>query len=210
MGGDIQTQNISQKAFINTKGGTITLKNVGGDLKAETNGGDVNVEDVGGDAFINTMGGSIIVKKVSGSADLKTNGGNITLSGASGSIEARTFGGNVMLYNLKGTVDANTSSGDIYIELRSVGNGTSSIASMNGGVKLFIDPSVKATINAVAYGVQYGESITDYIKSDFPIKRSETSQYSSSTKGMVTLNGGGSIINIRSDNDSIEIRRLKK
>ena len=210
MGGDIHTQNITKKAFINTKGGTIVLKNVGGDLKAETNGGDVVVGDVDGDAYISTMGGSIHTKKVSGSATLKTNGGNIKLLGASGKTEARTYGGNLELYNVSGTVDATTNSGDIYIELKPGSSGTSSISSMNGGVKLFVDPSARTTMNAVAYGVQYGGSITDYIKSDFPIKRSDTSEYSSSTKGTVVLNGGGSMINVRSDNDRIEIRKLRK
>ncbi len=210
MGGDIEAQNITGKADISTKGGTINLMNVGKDLHAETNGGDVTTGDVGGNAVINTMGGSIHVKKVSGSAVLKTNGGNIKLLGASGSTQARTYGGNLELYNINGTVDASTNSGEIYIELRPGSSGKSNIASMNGGVKLFIDPSAKATINAVAYGVQYGEPINDYIKSDFPIKRSETSQYSSSTQAAITLNGGGSNINVRSDNDRIEIKRLKK
>ncbi len=210
MGGDIEAQNITGKADISTKGGTINLLNVGKDLHAVTNGGDITSGDVGGNADISTMGGSIHVKKVSGSAILKTNGGNIKLLGASGSTEARTYGGNLELYNLYGTVDANTNSGDIYLELKPSGNGKCSIASMNGGVKLFIDPSAKATINAVAYGVQYGESVTDYMKSGFPMKRSETSQYSSSTKATIILNGGGSNINVRSDNDRIEIRKLKK
>ncbi len=210
MGGDIHTQNISDKANINTKGGTISLKNIGGDLNAETNGGDVIAEDVGGDAIISTMGGSINVKKVSGSAELKTNGGNITLLGASRSTSARTFGGNIKLYSINGTVDASTNSGDIYLELRSVGSGKSSLESMNGGVKLFINPSAKATINAVAYGVQYDESSEEIIKSDFPAKRSGTSQYGGSAKATITLNGGGSVINIRSDNAGIEIRKLKK
>ncbi|MCL5031464.1 MAG: hypothetical protein M1480_20875 [Bacteroidetes bacterium] len=209
MGGDIEAQNITGKADISTRGGTINLLNVGKDLHAITNGGDITTGDVGGNADISTMGGSIHMKKVSGSAILKTNGGNIKLFGASGSTKARTFGGNLELYNINGSVDASTNSGDIYIELKP-GGSSSSIASMNGGVKLFIDPSAKATINAVAYGVQYGESINDYIKSDFPMKRSETSQYSSSTKATITLNGGGSNINVRSDNDRIEIRKLKK
>lgn len=210
MGGDIEAQNITGKADISTKGGTINLLNVGKDLYAVTNGGDVSIGDVGGNAVISTMGGSIHVKKVTGSATLKTNGGNIKLLGASGSTQARTYGGNLELYNIIGTVDATTNSGDIYIELRPGSSGTSSISSMNGGVKLFVDPSAKATINSVAYGIQYGESINDYIKSDFPMKRSETSQYSSSTKATITLNGGGSTINVRSDNDRIEIRKLRK
>ncbi len=210
MGGDIETKNISGKANIVTKGGTISLMNIGKDLKAKTNGGDVIVGDVGGSVDISTLGGSIHAKKISGNATLKTNGGNIKLLGASGSTIARTFGGNLELYNITGNVDANTNSGDIYIELKPSSSGSSSISSMNGGVKLFIDPSAKVTINAVAYGVKYGESIADYIKSDFPIKRSDDSEYSSSAKGTVILNGGGSTINIRSDNDRIEIRKLKK
>ena len=210
MGGDIHTQNITNKANINTKGGSIILKNVGGDLDAETNGGDVMVEDVGGDAVIFTMGGSINIKKVSGSATLKTNGGNITLLGATRYIKARTFGGNLKLHNISGTVDAGTNSGDIYVELKSLGDGTSSLKSMNGGIKLFIDPSVKATINAVAFGIHYGESSDDYIKSDFPAKRTESSQFGSTSKATITLNGGGSVINVRSDNAGIEIRKLKK
>jgi hypothetical protein len=174
-------------------------------------GGDITAGDIGGNADVSTMGGDISVKKVSGSASLKTNGGDVKILGSSGSVIAKTFGGDLSLSNLNGTVDASTSSGDIYVELRSTGGGSSKLESMNGSVRLYIDPNLKATIYAnVRLSGWSGDDDERPISSEFPAKDYKSSKYSGEVNAIYLINGGGDNITIKTVNDGIELKKLKK
>jgi len=205
-GGNIHADNISGKSDISTMGGNIVLKDVGKNANVKTNGGDISIRNIGGNADVMTYGGSISIQKVAGTASIKTNGGDIKLNGASSYVDAETKGGDIELHNVYGSIKAETMSGDIYAELKSSGSGNSNISTLNGGIKLFIDPKLKVTINAKSVG--NGTDDDKSIRSDFPAATINIS--SNTVKAVYQLNGGGVLINLSAINDVIEIRRLKK
>ncbi len=211
-GGNIKVGNVSGKGEVRTMGGSINMDNVSKDLNAKTFGGDINIGNIGGNAKISTMGGSINLKKISGNANVQTNGGNIKLLGASGYTKAKTLGGNISLYNITGSIDANTASGDIYAELTPSGKGQSSISTLNGKIKLLIDPNAKATVQADVKtgGWDSGDDSGKMIESDFPAKTYEKGNHGGNISGTYLINGGGDLIKLSTMNDKIEIKKLKK
>lgn len=208
-GGDVTVRNIYGKGDIQTKGGEISVGNVGKYLYVKTFGGDIVTGDIGGSADVSTMGGNISVKKVSGSAKLSTNGGDVKILGSTGSTYARTYGGNLYLYNISGSINASTSSGDIYAELRAV-YGSSKLETMNGSVKFYIDPNAKATINVNVVTSGWGGSDEKPVISEFPAKSYDANKYSGNVNATYKINGGGDTIVIKTINDSIELRKLRK
>ncbi len=208
-GGDISVANVSGKASIQTNGGDIKIGNVGNYLYVNTYGGDITTGEIGGNADVSTMGGSIDVKKVAGSATLKTNGGDIKILGCWGLVTARTYGGDIELYNINGSINANTSSGEIYAELRSI-NGSCKLESLNGSIRFYIDPNLKATIYAnviLGGGDGYDENP---IASEFPAKSYELEKYTGSVSATYKLNGGGDAVTVKTINDGIELHKLRK
>ena len=211
-GGDINVGDVNGKGNIHTMGGSIRSGNISKDLTAKTFGGDITIGDIGGSADITTMGGSISLKKVAGSATVKTNGGNIKLLGATGFVKSKTLGGDINLYNITGTVDANTSSGNIYAELKPSGKGSSNLYTLNGGIKLMIDPNAKATVEAEVKlrgwdGSEDGEKM---IESDFPAKSYENGSSSGNVNAAYLINGGGDLIKLTTMNEKIQIKKLRK
>ncbi len=211
-GGDVNTGDINGKANLHTMGGAIKAGNVSSDLTAKTFGGDINIGDVGGSTDVTTMGGSIYIKKVSGSASIKTNGGNIKLLGATGFVKSKTMGGDIYLYNITGSVDANTSSGNIYCELKPSGKGGSNLYTLNGGIKLMVDPNAKATIEAEVRlkGWDGGDENEKMIESDFPAKSYQSGSRSGNVEAAYLLNGGGELIKLTTMNEKIQIRKMKR
>lgn len=208
-GGDITVGNVTGKGDIQTNGGCIKIGNVGKYLSVKTYGGDITTGDIGGNADVNTMGGSINVKKVSGGATLNTNGGDIKILGSWGWVSARTYGGSIYLYNINGSINASTSAGDIYAELKSI-KGSSKLESLNGSVKFYIDPNLKATIYANVNLGGWDGSDEKPIVSDFPAQSYDSGKYSGIVNAVYKLNGGGETITIKTINDGIEIHKLRK
>lgn len=208
-GGDVTVGNIGGKGDIQTSGGDVTTGNVGKYLSAKTSGGDVTTGDIGGNTDINTMGGSINVGKVSGGATLNTNGGDIKILGSWGWLSARTYGGSINLYNINGSINTSTSAGDIYAELKSV-KGSSKLESLNGSIKFYIDPNLKATIYANVNVGGWDGSDEKPIQSDFPAKNYDSGKYSGNVSATYYINGGGDAITIKTINDGIEIHKLRK
>ncbi len=207
-GGEIHTGNISGKCDVNTLGGNIVMKDVGRNADVKTNGGDISIHNIGGSADIMTLGGSISILKIAGSANIETNGGDIKLNGASDLIDAETKGGDIELHNIYGSIKTETMSGDIYVELKSAGNKSSSISTMNGGIKLLVDPNLK--INIYAKSIGSGDEDDKMITSDFPAKEFSANKYSNEQKAEYQLNGGGVRINLSTINGEIEIRKIRK
>ena len=208
-GGDITVANVSGKGDIQTNGGDIKIGNVRNYLNVKTYGGDITTGDIGGNADVNTMGGNIDVKKVSGGATLNTNGGDIKILGSWGWVSARTYGGSIYLYNINGSINASTSSGDIYAELKSV-KGSSKLESLNGSVRFYIDPDIKATIYANVNLGGWGGSGEKPIISEFPANNYDSGKYSGSVSAAYKINGGGDSITINTINGGIEIHKLRK
>lgn len=209
-GGNIDLGNVKGEATVKTSGGNITAKSVGKSLHASTSGGDIEVGDVGGEAKLSTSGGNVRVRKVTGSATMTSSGGDIELEGASGRVKASTSGGNVNLSNITGTIDASTSGGDVTGELRPTGQGRSKLSSAGGEITLSIPEDAKATIEAtIRIQDRWTRGKDDYkVRSDF--KADNYDSHSDEIHAVYTLNGGGDVIELKTVNSDITIKKLHR
>ena len=211
-GGNIEMGIVGGEANIGTSGGDIVVKSVGKSLKAHTSGGNIDIGDVGGEARVSTSGGDVSVRKVTGNATLGTSGGNIRLESASGTVKANTSGGDISLRNISGSIDASTSGGDVDAELRPSGKGRSKLSSSGGEIKLSIPDDAKATIEAtIRIQDHWGSRKNKYkVISDFKAESYENDQDEEEIRATYKLNGGGDVIELKTVNSDISIRKLRK
>ena len=209
-GGNIDLGNVKGEANVKTSGGNITAKSVGKSLHASTSGGDIEIGDVGGEAKLSTSGGNVRVQKVTGSATMTSSGGDIELEGASGRVKASTSGGNVNLTNITGTIEAGTSGGDVNAELRPTGQGRSKLSSAGGEITLSIPEDAKATIEAtIRIQDRWMRRKDDYkVRSEF--KSDTYDSHNDEIHAVYTLNGGGDVIELKTVNSDITIKKLHR
>jgi DUF4097 and DUF4098 domain-containing protein YvlB len=211
-GGNIEMGVVGGEANIGTSGGDITVKSVGKSLKAHTSGGNIEIGDVGGEARVSTSGGDVSVRKVTGNATLGTSGGNIHLESASGTVKANTSGGDITLRNISGSIDASTSGGDVDAELRPSGKGRSKLTSSGGEIKLSVPEDAKATIEAtIRVQDHWGSRKNKYkVISDFKADSYENDQDEGEIRATYKLNGGGDVIELKTVNSDITLRKLRR
>ncbi len=211
-GGNINLGAVGGEVNVSTSGGDITVKSVGKSLKASTSGGDIEIGDVGGEAKVSTSGGEIKVRKVSGSATMSTAGGNIELASASGYVKANTAGGNIDLRNISGSIEASTAGGDVDAELRPSGKGKSKLSSAGGEITLAVPEDAKATIEAtIRVEGRWSSRKGEYkVRSEFKSDTYEQDQDEREIRATYKLNGGGDVIELKTVNSDINIRKLQK
>lgn len=210
-GGNIELGSVGGEVNVSTSGGDIDVKSVGKSLKANTSGGNIDIGDVGGEAKVSTSGGDIKVRKVSGSASLNTSGGNIELGSASGYVKAHTSGGNLNLENITGSIDGSTSGGDVVAELRPSGKGKSKLSSSGGEITLSIPENAQATIEATIRIQGWGSLRKEYkVRSDFKADSYEQDKDNYDIRAIYKLNGGGELIELKTVNSDITIKKLRK
>lgn len=210
-GGDIELGSVGGEVSVNTSGGNITVKSVGKSLKANTSGGNINIGDVGGEAKVSTSGGDIQVRKVSGSATLSTSGGDIELGSASGIVKAHTSGGNLKLENITGSIDAATSGGDVAADLRPTGKGRSKLASSGGEITLSLPEDAKATVEATIRLQGWGRHNDEYqVRSEFKADTYDRRGDPEEIRAVYKLNGGGELIELKTVNSNINVKKLRK
>jgi DUF4097 and DUF4098 domain-containing protein YvlB len=211
-GGEITIGSLSGKnAKISTSGGDIKIKKSTSGVNAKTYGGDIIAGDLGGDSELITSGGDVIAANIIGTIRMETYGGDLKLDGAKGRIRAKTSGGNIEMKNIEGSVDIKTMAGSISIELNPSWNSTSRISTNAGSIELTVPSSAKTTIDARIY-VQgwWKEAKESYkINSDFEVTTEEFDAEDKTIKSNYKLNGGGSVIHLKTTNDDITIRKSK-
>jgi DUF4097 and DUF4098 domain-containing protein YvlB len=210
-GGNIELGNVGGEAYVNTSGGNIEVKSVGKSLRANTSGGNIDIGDVGGEAKVSTSGGDIQVRKVTGSATLSTSGGDIELGSASGYVKAHTSGGNLRLENISGSIDASTSGGDVTADLRPSGKGKSKLSSSGGEITLSLPEDAKATIEATIRIQGWGRHNNEYkVRSEFKSDTYDQRGDPDEIRATYNLNGGGELIELKTVNSDINIKKLRK
>jgi DUF4097 and DUF4098 domain-containing protein YvlB len=211
-GGNIEMGVVGGEANVGTSGGDIVVKSVGKSLKAHTSGGNIEIGDVGGEARVSTSGGDVRVRKVTGNATLNTSGGNIHLESASGTVKANTSGGDITLQNITGSIEAATSGGDVDAELRPSGKGRSKLSSSGGLISLSIPEDSKTTIEAtIRIEDRWGSRKDKYkVQSDFKADTYEQDSDEREIRASYKLNGGGDLIELKTVNSDIRIRKSHK
>lgn len=211
-GGNIDMGMVGGEASVATSGGDISIKGVGKSLKASTAGGNIDIGDVGGEAKVSTSGGDIKVRKVTGSATVSTSGGDIELDGASGFVKASTAGGDVSLRNVTGSVEASTAGGNVDAKINPTGKGRSKLTSAGGEIVLAIPEDAKATIEAtIRIQGRWSSKKSDYkVRSDFKSDSYDQDNDEREIRATYKLNGGGELIELKTVNSDITIKKARK
>ena len=130
--------------------------------------------------------------------DLDTVNGNVDVSGVFGELDIDTTNGGIDVKASGGRVTASSTNGGISVELAEVTDGEEMrFETTNGGVKLVLPPSVRASLTA--------RTTNGSITTDFPIAV-QGKIHRSRLEG--DINGGGGKIDIRTTNGGIHISEL--
>jgi DUF4097 and DUF4098 domain-containing protein YvlB len=179
---------------IRTAGGDIEINRSKGDVEAETSGGDVRVNGVEGHITVKTSGGDIHAEKVAGYLRARTSGGDIAMRTLSAEVDVSTSGGDIRLAGVEGKVSAATSGGDIALKMIDARKGVRAETS-GGSITLSIPPSTAAEIDASTSG---GD-----VRCTIPVTTAGKLE-ESRLRG--TMNGGGSLILLRTTGGDVTIR----
>ena len=126
-------------------------------------------------------------------------------------VKAHTSGGNLKLQNITGKIDAATSGGDVVAELRPSGQGKSRLASSGGEITLMLPENAKATVEAVIRIQGWSSHKDEYkVRSDFKADTYDYKGDDREIRAVYTINGGGDLIELRTSNSDINIKKLQK
>jgi DUF4097 and DUF4098 domain-containing protein YvlB len=122
--------------------------------------------------------------------------GQVTVASLDGSVTAHTTNGGVKGNRLTGAVDARSTNGGVNIEMASVGAGKIALRTTNGGVTLMLPQTAKADITASCTNGGINVAALDNLEI------TETSR----RRFEGHLNGGGTLIELRTTNGGIRVR----
>ena len=186
-----------------TSVGNINLKDFNGDIVLQTKGGNIALEDGTGDVKVKTSGGSLQITDVTGAINGKTSGGGITLRGCKGGADLKTAGGGMEVEN-DGPVLAKTTGGSIRCQLQETSSSQSLLLDLEtagGGINVSLVPDIAATVEARVLG----GSVT----TEFPVvAEMEGAVKPDQLHG--TINGGGSLLRLRSIGGNIILRKTEE
>ena len=203
-----------------TSVGNINLKGFNGDVTLQTKGGNADVlavmvppkdvmsgnivlEGGTGDVKVKTTGGSLQMSDVTGAINGKTSGGSITLRGCKGGADLKTAGGGIEVEN-DGPVLAKTTGGSIRCQLQEASSNQNLLLDLEtagGGINVSLIPDIAATVEAKVLG----GSVT----TEFPVvTEMEGAVKPDQLHG--TINGGGSLLRLRSIGGNIILRKTEE
>lgn len=172
---------------------TVTLpKSVA--TRVSSSGGGIDIAGVDGKVTAESSGGGVQASRLGGAANLSSSGGSISADGIAGDLEAESSGGSVDIREAHGAVVAESSGGAVSVAF-AAGNGKGgNLSSSGGGVEARVDPAVGLEIDASSSG--------GAVDCDLPL----------TVRGKIgrddvhgTLNGGGSLLKLRSSGGGIDI-----
>jgi len=225
-GQDINVGTIESDARFRTGGGKITIRKIKGNLDAFTGGGaiflgtgmrnaslesgagDIHVTFCGGELKVQSGGGNLLLGDVGGPADIRTNGGNLQLRSAKGFVQAHTTAGDIELNGVPGA-EASTEVGSIVVKLEpSTGKMPNSLLKTStGDITVYLPANLPITVRA---SVTLGKNHA--INSDLSGINvvAEGTDWNSSLIAEGKLNGGGPVLEVHTNNGSINFRRLNR
>ncbi len=193
-GGSVQLSELVGPVKVGSSGGSVRIADVDGDVVSSSSGGSVHVERVKGGVRAESSGGGVELADIGGAVHLESSGGSLVASRIGGDIEANTSGGGVRIEEAGGRVEAESSGGPVKVSF-SAGNARGgSLDSSGGGVTARVDPAAGLEIDASSSGGS--------VSSDLPVTiRGRVSR--DTLRG--TLNGGGSLLKLRSSGGGITL-----
>lgn len=151
-------------------------------LTLHTGDGNVNANGISGDLRLETGDGNIIGHSLSGKVAVQTGDGNVRLQGRFEALAVSTGDGNVEI-----TADAGSQNVDTW-----------RVKSGDGNVRLRVPPDLRAEVDAST-----GDG---HITSDLPV---DTRGFSDRRHLRGRLNGGGSLLTIRTGDGNIDLKSYR-
>ena len=161
---------------LESSGGGIRVSGLKGNARVHSSGGGLHIADIVGDIDADSSGGGVEVKKVRGNVTAESSGGSVRIDGVSGRVTAESSGGSVSAVLTEG----NAAGG--------------SLSSSGGGVSVTLARDTRLSIDASSSGGS--------VSCELPVQPSGK-QTRTSLRG--DLNGGGSVLKLRSSGGGIHI-----
>ena len=202
-GGELRFQNITGRVDGRTSGGNIDLKTFNGDAHLRTSGGSITLETGTGDVKANTSGGSLQFANVTGAVDGKTSGGNITMRDCKGGADVKTAGGSIEVEN-DGPILARTTGGSIRCQLQKAATSQNlllDLETIGGGMNISLVPDIAATVEAKVLGGAVTTELPVDVEVAGPVRPDRLHG---------TINGGGSLLRLRSVGGNIILRKTEE
>ena len=199
---ELRFQDITGRIDGVTSVGNINLKGFNGDVTLQTTAGNIALEDGVGDVKVKTTGGSLQISDVTGAVNGKTSGGGITLRGCKGGADLKTAGGGIEVEN-DGPVLAKTTGGSIRCQLQEASSNQNLLLDLEtagGGINVSLVPDIAATVEAKVLGGSVTTELPVVAEMEGAVKPDQLHG---------TINGGGSLLRLRSIGGNIILRKTE-
>jgi len=213
--GDLNIDDLTADALIQTSDGDISIGSITGDLiRIQTSDGDIDAELLNSSAItVKTSDGDLSLGTLMGdSIRLQSSDGDIMIDLATGNIEGKTSDGDFEIYELiSAKSELRTSDGEINI---SQVTGNLTVSSGDGDIKLgLVNPDeVNVTVSDgdIQISLPFDLSATlDIYAEDVSMNSYENfSGDRDNTRIDGDLNGGGSIIRVRTSDGDVQLKRI--
>jgi DUF4097 and DUF4098 domain-containing protein YvlB len=160
------------------------------EVRALADSGDIRIEGVDGPVECEADSGEITVAKVGSEVRAKADSGSIHIRGVNGPIDARTDSGFIEALEIAGTIDAVTDNGEVSV--LQTKPATICVHTDNGRVRVQLAPEGGYSLRVR----------TDNGRIETPAL---TRQRSSRHEMEGDIRGGGSVVDIETDNGDIEV-----
>jgi hypothetical protein len=182
--------------------------------RIESTNGSLRVEDVEGNAMLRSTNGSVRLYRAAGNYDVVTTNGSVELSVHSGDVKARTTNGGIRVEDLNGTLTAETTNGAIHARLSGAASQPVRLATTNGGIEVTVEKQPAGLQASTTNG-----GITLRLPPELRASLRANSGSSISTEFSIsgevekkrvrgTINGGGPLFDISTNNGRIRLERL--
>jgi DUF4097 and DUF4098 domain-containing protein YvlB len=186
----------ARSASVEAAAGSIELGEIEDTVTAETHGGSIQVHKAGGKTRVSSAAGSIRLGEMAGEVTAETRGGSIAIEKALAGLTASSAAGRIEVKQAAGSLDLQTHGGSVTAGFRGPLKRDSRIETSAGGIKLTVDDSLAAELDANASA----GSVTV----DLPVLvQGKTKAHALSGK----VNGGGPRLTLRTHGGSIEVKK---
>jgi hypothetical protein len=179
---------------LKSSGGGIRVSNLMGSARVRSSGGGLRIADITGDVDAGSSGGGVEIKQVRGDVNVSSSGGGVDVMQVTGTVDASSSGGGVDIDGVRGRVTADSSGGSVSAVLTEGNAAGGTLSSSGGGVSVAIGRGTRLSIDAYSSGGS--------VNCDLPV---QTSGKQTRTTLRGNLNGGGSLLKLRSSGGGIRI-----
>jgi len=179
---------------LKSSGGGIRASDLQGNARVRSSGGGLRIAGIVGDVDAGSSGGGVEVKQVRGNVRVSSSGGGVDVMQVTGDVNAESSGGGVHLDGVGGRVTADSSGGSVSAVLREGNAAGGSLSSSGGGVSVTVGRDTRLSIDAYSSGGS--------VRCELPV-RPLGKQTRTTLRG--DLNGGGSVLKLRSSGGGIDI-----